>query len=80
MPAGEGAMAAILGMDSQALKEVTDKVSEEGNLVQLANLNCPGQIVISGTAKGVELASELAKEKGANARFLSKSAGRSIPT
>lgn len=65
VPAGEGAMAAILGMDSEALKEVTDKVSEEGNLVQLANLNCPGQIVISGTAKGVELASELAKEKGA---------------
>ncbi|KFM92749.1 ACP S-malonyltransferase [Bacillus paralicheniformis] len=65
VPAGEGAMAAILGMDSQALKEVTDKVSEEGNLVQLANLNCPGQIVISGTAKGVELASALAKEKGA---------------
>lgn len=65
VPAGEGAMAAILGMDSQALKEVTDKVSEEGNLVQLANLNCPGQIVISGTAKGVELASESAKEKGA---------------
>ncbi|WP_458110467.1 ACP S-malonyltransferase [Bacillus sp. PK6-013] len=65
VPAGEGAMAAILGMDSQALKEVTDKVSEKGNLVQLANLNCPGQIVISGTAKGVELASELAKEKGA---------------
>lgn len=40
-------------------------MTEEGNLVQLANLNCPGQIVISGTAKGVELASELAKENGA---------------
>ncbi|KAA6452895.1 ACP S-malonyltransferase [Bacillus swezeyi] len=65
VPAGEGAMAAILGMDSAALKKVTDKVTEEGNLVQLANLNCPGQIVISGTAKGVELASELAKENGA---------------
>ncbi|MFT0800711.1 ACP S-malonyltransferase [Bacillus swezeyi] len=65
VPAGEGAMAAILGMDSEALKKVTDKVTEEGNLVQLANLNCPGQIVISGTAKGVELASELAKENGA---------------
>ncbi|MCY8414677.1 acyltransferase domain-containing protein, partial [Bacillus spizizenii] len=36
-----------------------------GHLVQLANLNCPGQIVISGTAKGVELASEQAKENGA---------------
>nr|WGD63760.1 ACP S-malonyltransferase [Bacillus subtilis] len=65
VPAGEGAMGAILGMDAEALKQVTDKVTEEGNLVQLANLNCPGQIVISGTAKGVELASELAKENGA---------------
>ncbi|MCW0118988.1 ACP S-malonyltransferase [Bacillus subtilis] len=65
VPAGEGAMAAILGMDAEALKRVTEKVTEEGNLVQLANLNCPGQIVISGTAKGVELASELAKENGA---------------
>ncbi|WHY26084.1 ACP S-malonyltransferase [Bacillus velezensis] len=65
VPAGEGAMAAILGMDADALKQVTDKVTEDGHLVQLANLNCPGQIVISGTAKGVELASEQAKENGA---------------
>ncbi|MBL3647211.1 ACP S-malonyltransferase [Bacillus vallismortis] len=65
VPAGEGAMAAILGMDAETLKQVTDKVTEEGRLVQLANLNCPGQIVISGTAKGVELASERAKENGA---------------
>jgi [acyl-carrier-protein] S-malonyltransferase len=65
VPAGEGAMAAVLGMDSSMLKEVVEQISNEGNLVQLANLNCPGQIVISGTAKGVELASELAKEKGA---------------
>ncbi|MCC9020740.1 ACP S-malonyltransferase [Bacillus nakamurai] len=65
VPAGEGAMAAILGMDSEALKKVTDQVTEKGHLVQLANLNCPGQIVISGTAKGVELASEEAKNNGA---------------
>jgi [acyl-carrier-protein] S-malonyltransferase len=65
VPAGEGAMAAILGMDADALKQVTDKVTEDGHLVQLANLNCPGQIVISGTSKGVELASEQAKENGA---------------
>ncbi|PRP54882.1 ACP S-malonyltransferase [Bacillus halotolerans] len=65
VPAGEGAMAAILGMDADTLKQVTDKVTEDGHLVQLANLNCPGQIVISGTAKGVELASEQAKENGA---------------
>ncbi|MGM5473235.1 ACP S-malonyltransferase [Bacillus pumilus] len=65
VPAGEGAMAAILGLDQTALLEVTKEVTESGNLVELANLNCPGQIVISGTAKGVELASEKAKEKGA---------------
>lgn len=65
VPAGEGAMAAILGLDQAALVEVTKEVTESGHLVELANLNCPGQIVISGTAKGVELASEKAKEKGA---------------
>ncbi|MHC1991203.1 ACP S-malonyltransferase [Bacillus safensis] len=65
VPAGEGAMAAILGLDKAALVEVTKEVTESGHLVELANLNCPGQIVISGTAKGVELASERAKEKGA---------------
>lgn len=65
VPAGEGAMAAILGLDQAALVDVTKEVTESGHLVELANLNCPGQIVISGTAKGVELASEKAKEKGA---------------
>nr|WP_106784137.1 ACP S-malonyltransferase [Lysinibacillus timonensis] len=65
VPAGQGAMAAILGLDAQALKEVCDKVSSEGDVVQLANLNCPGQIVISGTKLGVEKASEQAKEAGA---------------
>ncbi|CAM5290940.1 malonyl CoA-ACP transacylase [Bacillus safensis FO-36b] [Bacillus safensis subsp. safensis] len=64
VPAGEGAMAAILGLDKAALEEVTKEVTESGHLVELANLNCPGQIVISGTAKA-ELASEKAKEKGA---------------
>lgn len=65
LPAGKGAMAAILGMESDVLKEVCDEVTANGDLVQLANLNCPGQIVISGTKEGVEKASELAKEKGA---------------
>ncbi|WP_078413348.1 ACP S-malonyltransferase [Priestia abyssalis] len=65
VPAGEGTMAAILGMDAGALKEVTDEITNEGDPVQLANINCPGQIVISGTASGVEKASVLAKEKGA---------------
>lgn len=65
VPAGEGAMAAILGLDAEPLKEVCDKITAEGDVVQLANLNCPGQIVISGTKDGVEKASVAAKEAGA---------------
>ncbi|PKG25203.1 ACP S-malonyltransferase [Niallia nealsonii] len=65
VPQGEGAMAAVLGLDREALIHVTETVTNEGFDVQLANLNCPGQIVISGTAKGVELASAKAKEAGA---------------
>jgi [acyl-carrier-protein] S-malonyltransferase len=65
VPAGLGAMAAILGMDSDGLEQVCAEIRESGEVVELANLNCPGQIVISGTAKGVAKASDLAKEKGA---------------
>lgn len=65
VPAGEGAMAAILGLDEISLKAVTDAVTLEGDTVQLANLNCPGQIVISGTKLGVQKACEQSKEAGA---------------
>jgi [acyl-carrier-protein] S-malonyltransferase len=65
VPNGEGTMAAILGLDREPLAEVTRKITDDGYPVQLANLNCPGQIVISGSRKGVELASEKAKEAGA---------------
>lgn len=65
VPSGVGAMAAVLGMDREALRKVTDEVTAGGELVQLANLNCPGQIAISGTAQGVEKAGKLAKENGA---------------
>lgn len=65
VPAGEGAMAAILGMDADKLEEVTDDATNSDGVVQLANLNCPGQIVISGTKAGVEKACILAKERGA---------------
>lgn len=65
VPAGQGAMAAILGMPAADLEKITEEVTESGYSVQLANLNCPGQIVISGTAMGVEKASAIAKEKGA---------------
>ena len=65
VPAGQGTMAAVLGMDEAALAPICDAVSAEGNPVDLANLNCPGQIVISGTRAGVEEAGRRAKEAGA---------------
>ncbi|KAB7708019.1 ACP S-malonyltransferase [Bacillus aerolatus] len=65
VPAGEGTMAAVLGMDRGLLQEITAEVTAAGEAVGLANLNCPGQIVISGTKSGVEQAGALAKEKGA---------------
>jgi [acyl-carrier-protein] S-malonyltransferase len=65
VPAGEGAMAAVMGLAEADLAEVCRAVSEAGTVVELANLNCPGQIVISGTAAGVAEAGRLAKERGA---------------
>ncbi|RXY99302.1 ACP S-malonyltransferase [Fictibacillus sp. S7] len=65
VPAGVGAMSAVLGMKQADLEDITQKVSQNGHPVQVANLNCPGQIVISGTAQGVADAASLAKENGA---------------
>lgn len=65
VPNGEGTMAAVLGMDRQKLLDVTETVSAGGSPVQLANLNSPGQIVISGSKSGVEEAAVKAKEAGA---------------
>jgi [acyl-carrier-protein] S-malonyltransferase len=65
VPNGEGTMSAVLGLDRVILSQVTDEITESGFPVQLANLNCPGQIVISGSRKGVELAGEKAKQAGA---------------
>lgn len=65
VPAGQGAMSAVLNMDRNALHTVCEEVTASGHPVQLANMNCPGQIVISGSAEGVKLAGEQAKEAGA---------------
>lgn len=65
VPAGKGAMSAVLGMDRQLLRNICEAVSAGGNVVELANINCPGQIVISGTKEGVEEAGARAKENGA---------------
>lgn len=58
----KGAMAVVLGMEDSAVEEV---VKEVGQGVWMANLNCPGQVAISGTLQGIEAASSLAKEQGA---------------
>jgi [acyl-carrier-protein] S-malonyltransferase len=60
-----GAMAAILGELSRPIEEVCALASSEAGLAVPANYNCPGQIVISGEAAGVERAMALAKESGA---------------
>ncbi|OFW80307.1 MAG: [acyl-carrier-protein] S-malonyltransferase [Alicyclobacillus sp. RIFOXYA1_FULL_53_8] len=65
VPAGQGAMAAVLGMGAEELSAVCQQAWLGDDVVELANVNCPGQIVISGTSLGVERASQLAKEHGA---------------
>jgi [acyl-carrier-protein] S-malonyltransferase len=62
-PKGQGTMAAVLGLDEEAIASTLAKVEEE--TVNIANLNCPGQVVISGSQAGVELATSLLKERGA---------------
>jgi [acyl-carrier-protein] S-malonyltransferase len=66
VPAGQGAMAAVLALDAAQVAEACEEaVRETGLTVQVANLNSPGQTVISGAAAAVEKASALCKEKGA---------------
>ncbi len=66
VPAGRGAMAAILSLDAAQVTEAcAEAAAETGLVVQAANLNSPGQTVISGALAAVEKASALAKAKGA---------------
>jgi len=64
VPEGVGKMSAILGLDRDALGEVCD-VAGQGQIVSLANLNCPQQIVIAGHREAVERAEDGAKAAGA---------------
>lgn len=61
---GEGAMAAVLGLDSDVLQQVCDRAAQ-GQVVSQANLNADGQIVIAGHTAAVARAGELATEAGA---------------
>lgn len=60
-----GSMAAILGVDIPTLDKVCSEASTKGELVQVANDNCPGQVVISGAKAAVERAMAGAKAAGA---------------
>ncbi len=64
VPVGEGAMAAILGLDLEAVRAVADEAAQ-GEVCQAANDNDPTQVVVSGAKAAVERAAEIAKEKGA---------------
>lgn len=61
VPAGEGAMCAVMGMTGEAIEEVLKDLED----VSIANYNCPGQIVITGKTSAVELAAEQLKAAGA---------------
>lgn len=66
VPNGEGAMYAIIGLDTALVEEACSEASAEGNGLAIpANYNAPGQIVIAGHAAVAAKAAELAKEKGA---------------
>lgn len=64
VPTGVGTMAAIMGLTDEQVIECCTEARSVG-VVEPANFNCPGQIVIAGEVKAIERAMELAKEKGA---------------
>jgi [acyl-carrier-protein] S-malonyltransferase len=66
---GVGAMAAILGLDDAAVREVCAEAAQ-GEVVEAVNLNSPGQVVIAGHATAVQRAMEIAKAKGAKRALL----------
>ncbi|NHQ73439.1 ACP S-malonyltransferase [Roseovarius gahaiensis] len=69
VPVGEGAMAAILGLDLDAVRAVAEAAAQ-GEICQAANDNDPAQVVVSGHKAAVERAVEIAKEKGAKRAML----------
>ncbi|NMF89345.1 ACP S-malonyltransferase [Aromatoleum petrolei] len=69
VPAGEGGMAALLGLEVEAVREACAEAAQ-GEVVEAANLNAPGQIVIAGAKGAVERAIEAAKARGAKRAML----------
>ncbi|MCV6626326.1 MAG: ACP S-malonyltransferase [Cellvibrionaceae bacterium] len=64
VPAGEGAMAAIIGLDDDAIKQACREASAEG-VAAAVNFNAPGQVVIAGSSTAIDKAIELCKAAGA---------------
>jgi [acyl-carrier-protein] S-malonyltransferase len=64
VPAGEGTMAAIMGIERESVMECLKMASSYG-VVEAANFNCPGQVVIAGHTRAVEKACSILKERGA---------------
>lgn len=64
VPAGTGAMAAVLGMDDDAVRQVCLDAAQ-GEVLEAVNYNSPGQVVVAGNKSAVERVCVLAKEKGA---------------
>ena len=70
VPEGEGAIAAIIGLTYEDLNSICLSITNEGSLVELANINSSNQIVISGTKEGVDLAMQSCSEAGAKRALL----------
>lgn len=73
VPVGEGAMAAILALDDDAVREIVAEAGG-GEVLSVANLNAPGQVVVAGHRGAVERAVEIARERRGKPRILPVSA------
>jgi [acyl-carrier-protein] S-malonyltransferase len=75
VPVGEGAMAALIGLDLEAVAEIAARAAEEtGGVCAAANDNAPGQVVVSGSKPAIEAAAAEAARRGARAVMLPVSA------
>lgn len=61
----KGGMMAVIGLDREIIDAVCKDISLQGQACEVANDNCPGQVIISGTKEGLNRAAEILKEKGA---------------
>lgn len=65
LPAGTTGMSAVLGLSAEKIEEVCKEIQSKGLVLEIANYNCPGQIVVTGQKEALEKAEALLMEKGA---------------